>query len=84
MMKKLIEMYNNLPKEKQEKIDKIVMPIITAYCWTVVITLQVIVTIITGIAGAMLDYDYPVSGFILGAIIGMGVSGYVISKNEWL
>lgn len=83
-MKKLMEKYNSLPKEKQEKIDKIVMPIITAYFWTVVITLQVIVTIITGIAGAMLDYDYPVSGFILGAIVGMAISGYVISKNEWL
>lgn len=83
-MKKLMEKYNSLPKEKREKIDKIVMPIITAYCWTVVITLQVIVTIITGIAGAMLDYDYPVSGFILGAIVGMAISGYVISKNEWL
>lgn len=83
-MKKLMEKYNSLPKEKQEKIDKIVMPIITAYCWTVVITLQVLVTIITGIAGAMLDYDYPVSGFILGAIVGMAISGYVISKNEWL
>lgn len=83
-MKKLMEKYNNLPKEKQEKIDKIVMPMITAYYWTVVITLQVIVTIITGIAGAMLDYDYPVSGFILGAIVGMAISGYVISKNEWL
>lgn len=83
-MKKLIEKYNSLPKEKQEKIDKIVMPIITVYCWTVVITLQVIVTIITGIAGSILDYDYPVSGFILGAIVGMAISGYVIYKNEWL
>lgn len=83
-MKKLMEKYNSLPKEKQEKIDKIVMPIITAYCWTVVITLQVLVTLIAGIAGAMLDYDNPVSGFILGAIVGMGVSGYIISKNEWL
>lgn len=83
-MKKLIEMYNGLSKEQQEKIDKVVMPIIKGYYYTVIFTLQLIVTLVSGITGAIIDYDYPVSGFILGTIIGLGVTCYTISKNEWL
>lgn len=83
-MKKLIEMYNGLSKEQQEKIDKVVIPIIKGYYYTVIFTLQLIVTLVSGIAGAIIDYDYPVSGFILGTIIGLGVTCYIISKNEWL
>lgn len=83
-MKKLIEMYNSLSKEQQEKIDKVVMPIIKGYYYTVIFTLQLLVTLVSGIAGAIIDYDYPVSGFILGTIIGLGVTCYTISKNEWL
>ena len=83
-MKKLIEMYNGLSKEQQEKIDKVVIPIIKGYYYTVIFTLQLIVTLVSGIVGAIIDYDYPVSGFILGTIIGLGVTCYIISKNEWL
>jgi len=83
-MKKLIEMYNDLSKEQQDKIDRIVMPIIKGYYYTVIFILQLIVTLVSGIAGAVIDYDYPVSGFILGILIGLGVTSYIISKNEWL
>lgn len=83
-MKKLIEMYNDLSKEQQDKIDRIVMPIIKGYYYTVIFILQLIVTLVSGIAGAVIDYDYPVSGFILGILIGLGVTSYMISKNEWL
>ena len=83
-MKKLIEMYNDLSKEQQDKIDRIVMPIIKGYYYTVIFILQLIVTLVSGIAGAFIDYDYPVSGFILGILIGLGVTSYIISKNEWL
>lgn len=83
-MKKLIEMYNDLSKEQQDKIDRIVMPIIKGYYYTVIFILQLIVTLVSGIAGAVIDYGYPVSGFILGILIGLGVTSYIISKNEWL
>lgn len=83
-MKKLIEMYNNLSKEQQDKIDRIVMPIIKGYYYTVIFILQLIVTLVSGIAGAVIDYDYPVSGFILGILIGLGITSYIISRNEWL
>ena len=77
-------MYISFSKEQQEKIDKVVMPIIKGYYYTVIFTLQLLVTLVSGIAGAIIDYDYPVSGFILGTIIGLGVTCYTISKNEWL
>ena len=83
-MEKLIKMYNDLSKEQQDKIDRIVMPIIKGYYYTVIFILQLIVTLVSGIAGAVIDYDYPVSGFILGILIGLGVTSYIISKNEWL
>ena len=83
-MKKLMEMYNKLSKEQQEKIDRIVIPLIKGYVYTVLLVLQVIITLVMGVVGAIIDYDYPVSGFILGTVVGLGVTSYMIYKNEWL
>lgn len=83
-MKKLMEKYNDLPKETQDKLDKVIIPIILVYYHIVIYGLWAIFTILFGISGAVLNPDYPVSGFFLGALCGITLGGYFIHQGEWL
>lgn len=83
-MKRVMEKYNALPKEERDKWDKVIMPIILVYYHIVIYSLWIVGTVVFGIAGAVLNPDYPVSGFFLGSLCGLSLGGYIIYQGEWL
>ena len=83
-MKRVMEKYNALPKEERDKWDKVIIPVILVYYHIVIYSLWIVGTVVFGIAGAVLNPDYPVSGFFLGALCGLSLGGYIIYQGEWL